>query len=86
MIVEAETTLQPSLHTTSEYAELVFAEAECRGIDVADLRAELSLRRGKFPHEIIDDTLDRISSAGFANIEADDTLLIWPKGVEVPAE
>lgn len=84
---EAETVLQPSLHTISEYVDLVISEAESRGIDVADLRAEFDAApEGESINELADDALGRIADAGYACVEENDSLLIWPHGVELPAE
>jgi hypothetical protein len=81
-----ETVLQPSLHTISEYVDLVLSEAESRDIDIADLRAEFDADpEGEFIGELADDALSRLSDGGFANIEAEDTLLIMPKDASLPA-
>lgn len=90
--VEAETILQPSLHTIPEYVGLVLDEAECRGVDVADLRGEYDAAMVDPDgahltiHSLCDDTLSRLHDAGYANVEDNDTLLIMPKGVDLPAE
>lgn len=85
---EAETILQPSLHTIPEYRDMVFDEAESRGVDVSDLRKECEedTEDGEWDCERIDDALQRIGDAGYPYVEADDTLLIWPKGSEIPEE
>lgn len=89
-MVEPETILQPSLHSMHEYCGIVLDEAEGRDIDVVDLRAEYdSLTGRRFDEHVserIDDALGRIADAGYAYVEQDDTLLIWPKGIEVPVE
>jgi len=79
--IEAETVLQPSLHSISEYVGLVLDEAESRGIDVSDLRAE-----GEFINEQADEALSRMWEAGYHSVEQDDVLLIWPQGSEIPDE
>lgn len=84
---EPETVLQPSLHTLSDYALLVFDEARSRGIDMDDLvREHDEDADGEFCGERIMEALERISDAGYSYVEQDDTLLIWPKGMDVPAE
>jgi hypothetical protein len=79
-----------------EYCGLLLDEAEYRGVDVIDLRTEhdtvgdvdtsVVCFEDEWISERIDDILDRIRDAGYPYIEEDDTLLIWPKGVDLPAE
>lgn len=80
---EPETVLQPSLHSLEDYAELIFDEAEARGIVVSDLRAELddTADEVSFLDEVTTDALDRIRDAGYPVLEADDTLLIYARTV-----
>jgi len=87
MHAEPEAMLQPSLHTLEEYRELVFAEAEDRGVDVRPWR-EIASCEGSMEWASwdIDDVLQKIQDAGYPVIEQDDTLLIYPKGSEVPEE
>lgn len=83
MTVEAETILQPSLHTLEEYAGMVLDEAESRDVNIADLRKALENdSEGEYLSEVIDEALDRISGAGYAYTEEDDSLLIYPKGID----
>lgn len=89
MVIEAETVLQPSLHTISEYVDLVIGEVECRdnGAAVQKLRNEYDADpEGEHIGEIADEALALLVDAGYAYAEQDDTLLIWPKGVEIPEE
>ena len=78
---EPETVLQPSLHTLEDYAELIFDEAESRGVVVSDLRGELDDTGDEvsFLDEVITDALDRIREAGYPVVEDDDTLLIYAR-------
>ena len=77
---EPETVLQPSLHRLDEYAFLILDEAEGRGITVSDLRGELDDDTdGEIVDDITTDALDRIRDAGYPVLEADDTLLIYPR-------
>ena len=85
--MDAETILQPSLHTISEYVGMVIDEAESRGVDVADLRAEYDADPdGEWVGSLADDALSRLWDAGYKWVEENDTLLIWPQGVEIPEE
>ena len=85
--IEAETVLQPSLHSISEYVGLVLDEAESRDIDVSDLRAEYDADPdGEFINEQADKALSRMWEAGYHSVEQDDVLLIWPQGSEIPDE
>jgi hypothetical protein len=84
---EPETVLQPSLHTIREYVDMVISEAECRGVDVADIRKEYDADHdGEFIGEMADDVLSRLHDAGYANVEDNDTLLIMPKGEPLPSD
>ncbi len=83
--IGAETVLQPSLHTLQEYAHLVLDEVESRGIVADDLRSELE-KGCEFVYEIIDEALTRLSDAGYAWVESDDSFLIFPQGAELPSE
>lgn len=92
---QAETVIQPSLHTVEEYASMVLTECESRGIDVTSLRMELNGERdheGRFTNsqpsidEIIRDAFDRLDDANYAHVEENDTLLIWPQGEPLPDE
>lgn len=88
-MIEPETILQPSLHTMHEYCGMVLDEAKSRDVDVADLRDEYDAADPEvdvWVNERTDAALERVADAGYAYIEQDDTLLIWPKGVEIPAE
>ena len=85
--VEAETVLQPSLHSMDEYVDMVISEAECRGVDVVKIRAEFDSRENdEFIGEMADEALSALYDAGYANVEADDTLLIYAQGVDVPQD
>ena len=84
---EAETILQPSLHTISEYVDMVISEAESRDLDVADIRREYdSDPDGEWICSMADEVLSRLHDAGYANMEGDDTLLIMPKGEPLPSD
>ncbi len=85
MSSEPETVLQPSLHTISEYVDMVLDEAECRSVDVSDLRKEFDEDPdGEFIGETADEALSRLWEAGYANAEDNDTLIIMPKNVPLP--
>lgn len=93
MTVEAETVLQPSLHTTEEFARMVLDECDCRNIDVQDLYdrcdeldafGEPDLGGGY--GDVIDFATERLTDAGYANVFAEDAFLIWPKGADIPEE
>ena len=90
MDIEPMTTLQPSLHTIEEYCVLVLDELTPRGIKHnlwAEYRACSCLNgQPEFIPDIIDDALSLLSDAGYANMEADDTLIIMPKGVNLPED
>lgn len=91
-IPEAETVLQSSLHTVSEYLNLLVSEAVSRDVDVEDLRLEAErmyvdqdeVDADRNVHEIIDAVLDAIRNEGYAIVEENDSLLIYAHGVEVP--
>jgi hypothetical protein len=84
---EAETVLQSSLHTISEYVDMVISEAECRNVDVADIRREYeAYPDGEWICSMADDCLSRLHDAGYANVEGDDVLLIMPKGEPLPSD
>lgn len=86
---EPETILQPSLHTMHEYCGMVLDEAEYREVDVDDLRAEYEAvdpDTDEWVSERIDTALGRIADLGYAYTEENDTLLIWPRRVDLHDE
>ena len=90
---EAETVLQPSLHTIPEYCNSVLVEAACRGIDISDLNRELDELMAtnsedlyEFSYEIIDDAIGRLFDAGYEVVDCEDTFLIFAKGQGVPKD
>ena len=88
--LEPETVLQPSLHalTAEDWYDIVLGECESRNIDVADLRESMdkaSENEGLLT-DIEADALERLSASGYHVYDAEDTLLIYPKGYEPPAE
>lgn len=77
--------LQPSLHTISEYVDIVIGEAESLGVDVSDLRTEYDADPdGELVGDLADDCLARLSDAGYANAEEYDALIIMDKGDDLP--
>lgn len=76
---EAETVLQPSLHSMKEYAGMVFDECTARGIKVWDLINELQ-EDEEWIHDLINDAIQRLTDAGYPVVEEDDTFLIYRKG------
>jgi len=85
-MAEAETILQPSLHTVEEYVQLVLDEVDSRGIDVSDLQDDFDRGAEDFYGEIADEALGRLTGGGYAWIEVDDTLLIMPHGEDLPTD
>lgn len=88
--IEAETVIQPSLHTLEEYAYILADEASSRGLAperVAGLRRELDTLsqidvedESMFLDEITDELVAIIVEGGYCVIEENDTLLVFPKG------
>lgn len=84
---EPETTLQPSLHTLSEYVDLILQEAESRNVEVSDLRKDFDADpQGDWIGEVADEVLGRLWDEDYANSEQEDTLIIMPKGVPLPED
>ena len=90
---EADTVLQPSLHTLEEYAQMCIDEAAGRGCEVIALQAELDKAletddddTGGIVDEVTNDALDMIRNTGADVVEEDDSLLIWDSGFSEPQD
>lgn len=78
---EPETILQPTLHTLSEYVDMVLEKCECRDVNVSDLRRQFEADpEGAWIGEIAGDAMTRLGGAGYPNVEQEDTFLVWSKG------
>ena len=91
MSTKPETTLQSSMHTLEEYCNVVIMELERRGLAWQDLWDDYhdhtdSEDGPEIVHDLTNEALERLSGCGYANLEADDTLIIMPKDIDLPDE
>jgi hypothetical protein len=83
--MDAETVLQPSLHSGREFTHLVLDEASARDIDVADLESSLSPSE-EWDDEVVWTVIDRLHDHGYTTVYENDSFLIWPKDCPLPDE